>query len=83
MAIAVWVIWVIVRWLDGNKRIPDSRWALVGVVIGAATRVHAVVAAATAIVVVALLLGRRNRALFLIGGAAFSWPCPTYLSYFP
>ncbi|MEK7141340.1 MAG: hypothetical protein AAB800_02210 [Patescibacteria group bacterium] len=82
MAIAVWVIWVIVRWLDGNKRIPDSRWALVGVVIGAATRVHAVVAAATAIVVVALLLGRRNRALFLIGGAAFFMALPHLFELF-
>jgi len=70
MAIGITVISVIVGWLKSNKRIQDSRWALIGLVIGAATRVHVVVAAATGIVVIALLLGKRNRALVLFVAAA-------------
>ncbi|MDP1721711.1 MAG: hypothetical protein Q8L37_00725 [Candidatus Gottesmanbacteria bacterium] len=71
MAIAVWVIWMIVGWSDGNKRIPDSRWIIVGLLLGAATRVHVVVAASTGIMVMALLLGKRNKALILLVGTAF------------
>lgn len=78
-AIGITVIWVIVGWLKSNKRIQDSRWALIGIVIGAATRVHVVVAAATGIMVIALLLGKRNRALFLFAGAALLASLPHVL----
>jgi len=75
-AIGITVIWIIVGWLKRGKRIPDSRWALMGLVIGFATRVHVVVAGATGIVVVALLFGKRNRALLLIAGAALLAAAP-------
>ncbi len=71
MAIAVSMIWVITAWLKGKKRIPDSRWVFMGFILGAATRVHVAVAAATGILVVTLLLGKKNRVLLLFVVAAF------------
>ena len=60
MAIAVWIILIVMSWLKENKQVSNIQWILVGLVIGAATRVHIVVAATTGILVVGLLLGKRN-----------------------
>lgn len=76
MAIGITMIWIVVGWLKGNKRIPDSRWALIGLIIGAVTRVHIVVAAATGMLVITLLLGKRNRALVLFTGTALLAAAP-------
>lgn len=78
-AIGITVIWVIIGWIKSSKQVRDSRWILIGLVIGAATRVHVVVAAATGIVVIVLLLGKRRRALFLFAGAALLASLPHVL----
>lgn len=82
MAIAMTVIWITVRWLGSGTPLKDSGWILLGVVIGASTRVHIVVAAATAITVVILLLGRRNRSMLLFGCSAVLAALPHLIELF-
>lgn len=76
MAIGIIIILMIVSWLSGKKRIPDSRWALVGLVIGLATRVHVVVAAATGLVTAVLLIRKKNKALLYLTVSAILVAAP-------
>lgn len=70
-AIAIAVIWMILKWVNERKRIPSLTWLFVGVGIGVLTRVHIMIAGATAIVVAMLLFGKRSKVLLLVIGAAF------------
>lgn len=65
MAIGVCVIWLVARWA---KR--EQSFAILGFILGLATRVHLVIAIATGIVVVIVLLGKRSKALLFFLGAA-------------
>ena len=79
MAIGITVIWVIVGWLKSNRRIPDSRWVLVGLIIGASTRVHLLMAGATAVVVLILLFGKKNKRVLYFVGASLLTASPHLL----
>lgn len=82
LAIAVTAIWMTVRWLGSGTLMKDSGWILLGIVIGISTRVHVVVAAATAITVIILLLGKRNRAMLLFGSFAVLSALPHLIELF-
>ncbi|MBI5620464.1 hypothetical protein HY949_01665 [Candidatus Gottesmanbacteria bacterium] len=76
MMIAVVVLWIMMRWMSGRQHIPDYRWMILGLVVGAATRVHIVIALATGIVAMVFLIGKRNRALMWFGTAAVLFALP-------
>lgn len=76
MAVGVTTIWAVVGWLKREKPIPNTAWIIVGLILGAATRVHAVLAGATGIVLIVLLLGKRTRALLFFIGAAILTAAP-------
>ncbi len=69
-AIGVILIWLIVGWLRSNKEVSVVRWILVGFLLGIAARIHVLVAGATAVLLVALLLGKHNKAIVIIAGTA-------------
>lgn len=71
MAIGVCVIWLVFR---GVKRLRS--FAILGFIIGLATRVHLVIAIATGIVVAIVLLGKRSKALLFFLGGAFLTAAP-------
>ncbi|MBI3576805.1 hypothetical protein HY086_02065 [Candidatus Gottesmanbacteria bacterium] len=82
MAIGVSVLYLVVGWLKGHKRIPDSTYALLGIAIGLATRVHLAVAAATGIMVFLLLIGKKKRTIFSFVGMMFLGALPHLIQVF-
>lgn len=71
MAIGVCVIWLVT-----HRARKKQSFAILGLILGLATRVHLLVAIATGIVVAIVLLGKRSKALLFFLGAAFLTASP-------
>lgn len=71
VAVGVTLIRLITGWLQSKKEASVGRWMLVGFLLGLTARIHVLVAGATAVLLVALLLGKHNKAIVIIAGTAF------------
>ena len=72
MAIGIMVIFFVIQLLNKKTFISISKWLLIGGVVGLSTRIHVLIAGATAVLVVILLIGKNMKAaLYFVMTAIF------------
>ncbi len=73
MAIGIMVIFFVIQLLNKKTFISISKWLFIGVVVGLSTRIHVLIAGATAVLVVILLIGKNKKAaLYFIASTILS-----------